>query len=126
MAVLTFLPLFERCTRQFLGNIPKSGARCRVSRLWHDQRGRRRPSQFANSSGSVIGAGLCLRARRREQDRSGAVRRRMTEERGRETGRKRNKTARTAREQIGRGKTRMGGFIKQVQAGGVALALQSE
>ena len=66
-------PLFERCARQFLGNIPKSGGRCRVSRLRHDQRARRRSSQLAKSSGSVIGARLCLRARRREQDRPGAI-----------------------------------------------------
>src|SRR5882757_664518 len=117
-------PLFERCTHQFLGNIPKSGGRCRISRLRHDQRARRCPSQLAKSSRSVIGARLCLRARRREQDWPGAVRRGMTEQWSREPARKRNKTARTAREQVGSGKSRMGRVADQVPARGVAPPLQ--
>ena len=117
-------PLFERCTRHFLGNVPKSGSRCRVSRLRHDQCARRRSSQFAKSSRSVISAWLCLRARRREQDRPGAIRCGMTEQWSRETARKRNKTARTAREQVGSGKSRMGHVTDQLPARRVAPPLQ--
>ena len=101
-------PLFERRTRKFLGNIPKPRGRCRVSRPGHDQSGRRGASQFADSTGSVIGARLCSWVCRREQDWSGAARRRMTEEWSREIGRKGKQTAPTAREQAGSGKSRMG------------------
>ena len=116
--------LFERCTRQFPGNVPKPRRRCRISRLRHDQRARRCSSQFAKSSGSVIGAWPCLRARRREQDRPGAVRCGMTEEWSREIGCKRNEAARTAREQVGSGKSRMGRVTDQVPARCVAPSLQ--
>src|SRR5882757_1778638 len=117
-------PLFERYTHQFPGNVPKSGSRCCVLRLRHDQRARRCPSKLAKSSGSVVAARLCLRARRREQDRPGAIRRGMTEQWSRETARKRNKTARTAREQVGSGKSRMGRVTDQVPARRVAPPLQ--
>src|ERR1700738_2091003 len=118
------LPSTERRLCEFLGNVPKSRCPCRVAGLGHDQGRRRGSSQFADSAGSVIGARLCIWVCRSEQDRSGAVRRGMTEEWRREIGRKRNKTARTAREQAGSGKSRMGRITGQVPACRVASTLQ--
>ena len=80
------------------------------------------PSQLTKCSGPVIGARPCLRVRRREQDRPGAIRRGMPEERSRETGRKRNKSARTAREQVGSGQSRM----RRVTKAGSSLPRRSD
>src|SRR5258705_6715021 len=101
------VPSFERCTRKFLGSVPKSRGRRRVAGLGNDEGRCWGASQFADSTGAVVGAWLCFRACRREQDWSGSVRRRMPEEWGREIGRKRKQTARAAREQAGAGKSRM-------------------
>src|SRR6202048_137230 len=118
------LPSTERRLCEFLGNVPKSRCPCRGAGLGHDQGRRRGASQFADSARSIIGAGHCFRARRREQDRSGSVGRRLTKKRSGEIACKRKQTARTARQHARPGKSRMGRIAGQVPAGRVTPPLQ--
>src|ERR1700690_3636079 len=119
-----FRPLLKWSTSQFLGYIPKPGRRGGVARPSHDQRASRSAAQFTNSSGAVIGARFCLRARRCVQDRPCAICRRLAKEWSGKIGREREHPTRAAREQVGSGKSRMGRVADKVPASRVAAPLQ--